>query len=241
LKADISFVNKADISLFYNILLPIKGFLSFFKRLNIKKVYAILFAMKLLIKILLFCYILIIAVPNLFASEIKNRNEYLWDVRGDDGDIYLSCISLDKKIKPADIHASIFSEIQFNTKTSEWEKLLLGFEGKKSFWKYLWFGQSIQLISGQILDYLKIKHSDIAIDTTTKLGLKFPLKKNFFMLIYQTLSFNINSGRDEYCESIIEASYNPNQSISIGIGWRHTDRIHSFDSDYITSSITLGF
>jgi hypothetical protein len=198
--------------------------------------------MKLILKVLLLTA-QITLTNNLiaFSTEIKDRNEYLFDTRGDDGDIYLNRLSLHKKLDPPDIETSLFAETQWNIETSEWEKLLFGLEARKLLWKYLCLSQSIQLVSGEILDYVNFEVSSNSIDTTTKIGLHLPLIKNFSFLACEEYSFNLEEGRDEYCESIAEISYNHKDYLSIGIGWRHTDRIHNFDTDYVSSSLMLRF
>lgn len=176
-----------------------------------------------------------------YAWEIKDRNEYLLDTRGDDGSIYLNRLSAHQKLDSFDIEISGFAEAQWNFEIDDWEKLMLGFGASKYLWKYLYLSQSIQFISGEILDYMNFSVNSNSFDATTKIGLNMPFLKNFALDISEEFSFNLEKGRDEYCESVAEVLYSPKDFLSIGIGWRHTDRIHNLDTDYVGSSITLRF
>jgi len=198
--------------------------------------------MKIILKLLLIS-ILIQAFFVKFscAAEIKYKNEYLIDIRSDDGDICLNRISVHKKLGPSDVELSFFGEAQWNLEIDDWEKLMLGAEFGKTLWRYLYIGQTIQVTSGQILDYMAFDVDSYTIDATTKIALRFPLLKKLSFNIFEEYVLNPIKGRDEYCEAGLELSYRPKESFSIGIGWRHTDRIHALDTDYVSSSFTLHF
>ena len=191
--------------------------------------------------ILIFCQFTFIQC--IYASDIetRNRSEYLVDARGDDGDLCLNRLSVHKKLDTPDIEISGFGEAQWNLETDEWEKLLLGIEAGIRPWQYLYIGQSVQSISGHMLDYMAFDANNNSIDTTTKIRLDLALLKDLSLHIFEEYSINIEEGRDEYCETGAEVSYSPRDSYSIGIGWRHTDRVHNFDTDYVSSSLTLRF
>jgi len=112
--------------------------------------------MKLLSGILLVSIQLIFLNPAC-ALDIKDRDEFLKDVRSDDGNIYLNRISLYKKIDSLDIGVFCFGEAQRNLKTNVWEKMTAGLEAEKCFFKCLYVGGSIQHISGEILDFMTFK------------------------------------------------------------------------------------
>ncbi len=194
--------------------------------------------MKIVLALLL---MLVLFVNPGFTVEVENRIEYLVDARSDDGDIALERFSISKKFKATDIKASIFTEAQWNTETDDWEKLLAGVEASKSFWEYFYVSQSIQLISGEMLDYLVFDVNGQSLDTTTKIGVKLPFLEDFSLSIFEEYSVNLEKGRDEYCETIAEVQYAPVDLFSVGIGWRHTDRIHALDTDYVSTSFTLRF
>lgn len=184
----------------------------------------------------------LILVAPAFSLDIRDRNEYLFDTRGDDGDICLNRLSLHKKIDKHDIEMSVFGEAQWSLEIDEWEKLLLGMEAGKYLWQYLYIGQSIQIISGELLDYMTFDTDSTSIDITTKIALHLPLfSKNFSFYIAEEYSLNLEEGRNEYCETISEIIYSPKELYSIGIGWRHTDRVHTLDTDYVSLSFTVDF
>jgi len=199
--------------------------------------------MRHILKILLILGLIQLSLINpAYSYEIKERNEYLLDARGDDGDIYLNRLSLHKKLDFLDLDLSGFGEAQWNFKQDDWEKLLIGLEASTYLWKYLYISQGIQFISGQILDHMTFNPNNKSIDTTTKIGINIPFLKDFSFKLWEEYSFNLEELENEYAESLAEVTYSPNNSsYSIGIGWRHTDRIHNFDSDYVTSSFTLRF
>lgn len=198
--------------------------------------------MKNLLQIsIIFIFIQIAYVSAVHPLEIANRNEYLVDTRNDDGNIYLNKLSLHKKLDSSEIEMSAFGEGQWNLDTSEWEKITLGLEIGKTFRDRLYLGQSIQFISGQMLDYMTFKPDSNSIDATSKIVLNLPLLKDFSLRASEEYSLNLEFGRDEFCETAIEIVYSFENSHSAAIGWRHTDRIHNFDTDYLSSSITLRF
>lgn len=176
-----------------------------------------------------------------FAAEINYRNEYLMDIRGDDGDICLNRLSTHKKLEYHDIELSSFLEGQWNFGIDDWDKVMLGIELGKAFMKYLYIAQTLQATSGQILDYMSFDVDNKTIDVTTKIRFQYPLLKNLSFNASEEYTLNPIAGRDEYCEAIVEVTYMPKDSFSFGIGWRHTDRIHALDTDYVSSSFTLHF
>ena len=65
---------------------------------------------------------LIFAIPS-FSLKLNTRDEYLFDTRGDDGDIYRSCITLEEKLESPSMELSVFLESQWNLLGRE-QKLL---------------------------------------------------------------------------------------------------------------------
>ncbi|MFH1479335.1 MAG: hypothetical protein ABIG92_06155 [Candidatus Omnitrophota bacterium] len=194
------------------------------------------------IKILLLLFVLIFnCLERSYPIEIKNKNECLIDARGDDGDIIYNRISIDKKTSIQDLTLSAFTESQWNLDISDWEKLTLGIKLKKDFLKYLYINQSAQLISGKILDYMAFDTDSTSIDTTTGIGLKFPIRWGFSFDIFEEYSINLENLTAEYCESGARLIYTPKDMYSLSFGWRHIDRIHNLDTDYVTLGLDLHF
>jgi hypothetical protein len=180
------------------------------------------------------------------ALDVKYRNEFLKDVRSDDGNIYLNRISLYKDIEPLNMEISGFCEAQWNIKMQAWEKNTAGFEAKKCLFEYFYFGESLQFISGKMLDYMVFSPGKQSVETVTKLELIFPvlektLKKKLTLRSFEEYSYNLEKGSAGLNEVGIEFDYALKKEISVGFGWRHTDRIHNFDTDYCSSSFTLKF
>ena len=180
-------------------------------------------------------------VNPVFSLDLNTRDEYLLDIRGDDGDIYRSCITLNKKIESPEIEVSAFLDSQWNLETCKWEKVLLGLETGKSIWEYLYIGQSLQLISGEMLDYMPFSVESKSLDTTTKIKVNIPFLKYFSFCAFEEYSLNIEEWRDGYNEVGVEFVYTPKKLFSISLGWRHTDRIHNFDTDYASMSLSFHF
>ena len=198
--------------------------------------------MKIIINLIqIILTIQIIFVSSAYGLDITDRNEYLYDVRDDDGNIYRNRLSIHKKLDAQDIDISGFGETQWNFKSNDWEKLMLGAEVEKKLFRYFYVGQSFQFISGQILDYMTFGTDSRSIDTTTKIIFKYPVLKHLDLKLFEEYSINLEEGRDECNEIGAEIIYNLKDSCSLGVGWRHTDRIHNFDTDYVTSSIKLRF
>ncbi len=198
--------------------------------------------MKTAIKLVqIFITIQIVSANPAYGVQITDRNEYLYDVRDDDGNIYRNRLSIHKKLDTYDIDMSGFGEVQWNFKLNDWEKLMLGVEAEKKLFRYFYIGQSFQFISGQMLDYMVFDADSRSIDTTTKIVFSYPLLEYLDFKLFEEYSINLEEGRDECNEVGAEIIYNLKDSCSLGVGWRHTDRIHNFDTDYVTSSIKLRF
>ena len=87
---------------------------------------------------------------------------------------------------------------------------------------------------------------DTSAETTTKLSAIFPvfknlLKEKLFMRFWEEYSYNLEKGAAGLNEAGIEFSYDLKKNIYLGFGWRHSDRIHNFDTDYCSTSFTLKF
>ncbi|MDP2981231.1 MAG: hypothetical protein Q8N67_04125 [Candidatus Omnitrophota bacterium] len=196
--------------------------------------------MKLLSWIILLSIQLIFLNPA-YSATIKEKNSFLLDIRNKDNSIYLNRFSVSKNIAGYDIKTSLFTELQWHFGTSKWEKITSGVEAEKHFLKYLYCGESIHFISGQILNAMTFDPGNMSMEATTKLGFIFPLSKKLSFRIWNEYSYNLEKGSAGLNEVLIEIPYHVNNTLDFGIGWRHTDRIHAFDSDYATTSLTLHF
>jgi len=201
--------------------------------------------MKLLSGIIFLSLQLILLNP-VYSLDIEDRNEFLKDIRSDDGNIYLNRLSAYKNMDSLDITVSGFWEAQRNLKTNVWEKITAGIGAEKRFFKYLRIGQSVQYISGEILDFMDFNPGNISAETTTKLNAIFPvfkktLEERLSLRFWNEYSYNIEKGAAGLNEVGIEFNYNLKKRIFMGFGWRHTDRIHNFDTDYCSTSLTLKF
>lgn len=173
--------------------------------------------------------------------SVKDKSEYLFDARGDDGDLILNRLSLHNKLESYNLEITAFGEAQWNIETTEWEKITTGAEIGRTFWQWLYIGQSIQFISGEMLDFMVFDTDNNSIDSNTRIAIKFPLVKNLSFSMFEEYATNLEKGRGEYCETGVELSYNLNKGCLLGFGWRHTDRIHNLDTDYVSTSLTLSF
>jgi len=200
----------------------------------------LLIQMKLLSGILLLSIQLIFLNPA-YSADIKDKNSFLLDIRNRDNSIYLNRFSISKNIAEGDMEASLFGELQWHFGTSRLEKVTSGAEVEKIFLKYIYCGESVQFIYGQLLDYMTFKPSNISMEATTKLGFIFPLSKKLSFRVWNEYSYNLEKGAAGLNEVLIEIPYKITKNLDFEIGWRHTDRIHAFDSDYATSSLTLYF
>ena len=196
--------------------------------------------MKLLYGIILLSIQLIFLSPA-YSADIKNKSSFLLDIRNKDNSICLNRFSASKDISRYDINTSLFGELQWHLGTSRWEKITSGIEAKKYFLKYLYCAESVHFIYGQILDYMTFNPGRMSMEAVTKLGFEFPLSKKLSFRICNEYSYNLEKGTAGLNEVLVEIPYQVTKNLDFGIGWRHTDRIHAFDSDYATSSLTLHF
>lgn len=202
--------------------------------------HAILFVqMKLLFGIILLSIQLIFLNPA-YGADIKDKNSFLLDIRNRDNSIYLNRFSVSKNTS-YDIKTSLFGELQWHFGTSRWEKITSGIEAEKYFLKYIYCGESVHFISGQFLDYMTFEPGNMSMEATTKLGFAIPVSKKLLFRIWNEYSYNMEKGSAGLNEVFIEIPYQVNKNLDFGIGWRHTDRIHAFDSDYAISFLALHF
>ena len=94
----------------------------------------------------IFILVQLISLSPVYGINVKDKNEYLLDVRDDDGDIYLNRFSIYKNLKPFDIELSGFGESQWNFETANWEKITAGIELDKCLYKFIHVGGSVQFI-----------------------------------------------------------------------------------------------
>jgi len=197
--------------------------------------------MRPFLKVLLISLQLIFIINPAYCIDIKDKIEYLWDIRHDDGDIYLNKFCVYGYLKSLDVRISGFEESQWNSDRGYWEKITAGAQVEKYFFKYAYLGESVQFIAGQILDYMAFSPGNMSIEATTKTGFLFPLSKKFSLRVLNEYSYNLEKGTAGLNELLVEACYNLNKDLGVGVGWRHSDRIHDFDTDYVSSSIALHF
>jgi len=190
---------------------------------------------------LIILFIPLILLNSAYGVDIKDKNSFLLDIRNKDNSIYLNRFSVSKNIPAYDIKASVFGEVQWHFGTSDWEKITSGVEAEKLFLKYIYCGESIHFISGQMLDYMTFQPGDMSAEATTKLGFIFPLSKKILFKVWNEYSYNLEKGAAGLNEVHIEIPYQITKNLGLGIGWQHTDRIHAFDSDYAASFFTLHF
>ncbi len=195
--------------------------------------------MRLSLRIVLF--IQLIFLNPAYSAEIKDKNSFLLDIRNKDNSIYLNRFSVSNNIARYDIKISLFGESQWHFGTSNWEKITSGVEAEKPFLKYLYCGESVHFISGQMLNYMTFDPGNMSMEAVTKLGFIFPLSKKLSFRICNEYSYNLEKGAAGLNEVLIDLPYEINNNLDFGIGWRHCDRIHAFDSDYATTSLTLHF
>lgn len=189
----------------------------------------------------IFLSIQLIFLNPIYSADIKNRNSFLSDIRNGDNSIYVNRFSISKDIAGSDIEISLFGEFQWHFGISEWEKITSGIEARKPFLKYFYCGESVHFISGKILDSMTFDPGNMSMELTTKLGFIFPISKKLSFRIWNEYSYNIEKGSAGLNEVLMEIPYEVTKNLDFGIGWHHTDRIHAYDSDYATTSLTLHF
>lgn len=176
-----------------------------------------------------------------YGADIKDKSSFLLDIRNRDNSICLNRFSVSKNISRYDMKISLFGEGQWHLGTSKWDKITSGVEAEKYLLKYLYCGESIHFISGQLLDYMTFDPGNMSVEATTKLGFNFPLTKKLSFKVWNEYSYNLEKGSAGLNEVLVEIPYEVNKTLNLEIGWRHTDRIHAFDSDYATTSLILHF
>lgn len=175
---------------------------------------------------------------NSYALTLENIHTYRYDIRGDDGgDLYYAKLALKGKraieqIK-RDLILGAFVEGRYKFDDNEFEMSKIGGLAGINLVKWLSLTEDIYYIEKKE-DF--IWRSKLAISIPFEL---FDIKPSF--QIFEEFRFNMNEGEGSRNDVGIGIGVPVTDFLLLYAGWRHTDRIHSYDTDYIESKLTLSF
>lgn len=194
--------------------------------------------------LILFMGIFFISTPA-HALNIENIHTYRYDIRntGNDtagGNEYLCTLSL-KDNKPIekierDLKLALWSEMEVGLRRHKLDVVRFGGEVGLDIFKWVYWGEQVY--------YGWFDKQEDKFVLRSKLTFKFPFK--FFDLnpslrIFEEHRYNLNEGEGFRNDVGVGVNLPLTEIFGCYLGWRHADRIHKFDTDYIEGKIVLNF
>ena len=181
--------------------------------------------------------ILFMATPAC-ALNFENSHTYRYDIRGDDGgDIYLVKGTLSHKLPiekiNRDLKLGVFIEGGYDFDPEDFQLSKAGGLASINLVKWLSLTEDIY-------------YSDKPQDTywRSNLTASFPFEVfelNPSLKIFEEYRFNIDEGEGARNDVGVGVEVPLTEIFKCYLGWRHADRIHSFDTDYVETKVTLSF
>jgi hypothetical protein len=187
--------------------------------------------------LLLSVTIFFISIPA-YGLNFENTHTYRYDIRGSDGgDMYLVKATLKDSISieqiKRDLSLGVFIEGQYAFDPDKFD-----------------FNKVGGLAGLKILKWLSVTediyYSDKSKDTTwrSKLTASFPFEifnSKPSLKIFEEFRFNLDEGEGNRNDVGVGIDVPLTDIFSCYLGWRHADRIHSYDTDYVETKLTLSF
>ncbi len=199
--------------------------------------------MKKILNVLLSLFIFISLTHFGLCAELQNQNEFRFDTSDDKDNIYLNRTSLNTSLDLPFIKEKLFSSLFFEPRwdfhIDRWYRVELGIELGRFIYKWFYVGESLQ--------YVWLDPGNDIPEAETRLVFEKPIRLlNLYqdktkLRLFEEYTYDIEGGEATRNEAGLTLLYNPTKHSELGIGWRHVVRIHDFDSDQITTSMTFIF
>lgn len=190
--------------------------------------------------LILFLVIFFAAATNTYGVNLENSHTYRYDIRGEDGgDIYFIKLAIKEKknlecIK-RDLTLGAFVEGRYAFDIDDFSMSKTGILAGINLIKWFYLLEDIHFANNTKKDIF-VWRSNVGANCPFNL---FNLKPS--LKIFDEFSFNLEEGEGSRNDSGLGINVPFTEFLSGYIGWRHADRIHSYDTDYIESVVTLTF
>lgn len=204
--------------------------------------------------VLIMCALFITAqvFAEVVDSGFENKHTFRFGLRSDedDYDLYIARIQgyVDYDIELIDkvIKFSPFYEYQSNFGTNTWWRKEVGAEiGTFFFDEILYYGASFQHVWQKEENYLVEKNTETT-EWESRLVITPPInwwifKDRVKLRIFDEYTYDFNRGQCTFNDIGVTFDVKVNDWLKIPIGWRHTDRVHDYDTDSAEISVLLSF
>ncbi len=194
--------------------------------------------------LILFIGIFFISIP-VYALEVEVLNTFRYDISNtgnadNGGNEYLGTVSL-KGAKPIekinrDLKLILWGEVQAGIRRSQVDVSRFGGEAGIDLLKWVYWGEQIY--------YAWYKRDYDRFVLRSKLTFNFPFKVfslNPSLRIFEEHRYSLTEGEGFRNDVGVGVNLPVTKIFSCYLGWRHADRIHRFDTDYIEGKIVLNF
>lgn len=184
--------------------------------------------------------VFIITTP-CFALDFENVHTFRYDWRGSDGgDIYL-CEARLKSSKfidkiDRDLDLIFLCEEEYSFDRDQLNVARLGAAAGMDFFKWLYWEEDIHYAWYDTESDCGMLRSKFTIDIPFSI-----LNFEPSLVLFEEHSFNLNEGCGARNDVGANIKVPFTEGISCKAGWYHTDRIHSFDTDYFETKLDLTF
>ena len=198
---------------------------------------------------------IIVNVPFVKADDsaerkVKFRSEQ--SLRLEDGKDDNSCVSRYsihrypvKITENQNLLLSPFWEGDWNFDSKDWYRREIGLEAGLQLTKFLYIGQSFNYIWRDREKFVWPDENEEFSETENRIE----LRTSFYdwrvckaqLYLFNEYAYNIDEGEVYMNVASAGIIVKINDKVRIPIGWRHTDRVHKYDSDYREISVIIDF
>ncbi|MBL7084884.1 MAG: hypothetical protein ISS43_02110 [Candidatus Omnitrophica bacterium] len=195
-------------------------------------------------------------VPLAFA-EIKdkgfeNRHTVRIATRSDDDDynLYLTRLSAfvdyDSALLGRIIRISPFGEYQHEIEANTWWRKEVGAEIGTSFFNdFFYWGASFQHVWQQQENYT-VEDLQETTEWESRFVFTPPLrwwhfKDKLTLRLFEEYTYDFTRGQGTINEVGVSLDWQVHEGLKLPIGWKHIDRIHDFDQDYLEFAVEFSF
>ena len=193
---------------------------------------------------------IILAIIFLFASapvsvyaanfEFKNQQSLRYDISVDNEDWYITRFWAETYYNSPAVYNTfktiLFVETRYHFHSHKLCRTEMGIEVGTDLFDWLYWGESLQ--------YATLHPGRDTIEIESILLLTFPFRirshdLEFYILEEHTFAFVTGEGKRN--EIGLGFTWQSKENLEVLLGWRHTDRIHYYDSDQIEASLIFTF
>jgi len=170
--------------------------------------------------------------------DFKTQQSFRYDISVDNEDWYIIRLWAETFYKPPSIYNTFkiapFVEIRYHFYLHKLSRTEVGVEIGTDLFKWLYWGESLQYAS------LHPGRDTIELESILRFTYPFRIKSQelvFYVFEEHTFAFVFGEGKRN--EIGLGFTWQPKDNLEFLLGWRHTDRIHYYDTDQIELAVTF--